>query len=212
MWKGNHVWLQCVWPHTLLGFQAIHISQMVQNDSHMKYYGTVAWYLTKVRCTGNITVKHIRVLCLSFTFFAIEAELTRQHSSRMHTTHLLTIHVLVITTRLQFSGGGGVGKSSSEQIWTGLQWLPPEFSRWGGGNRYQVWCEGKRERNTTKCNCSILNAATIPHLLFPILSFTRNSIYFHHVMKHLCIEHAVQTKLAPCDMWYCWIYRIHKRI
>ena len=70
----------------------------------------------------------------------------------------------------------------------------------GTGTRSDVRGKFCLERNTTKCNCSILNAATIPHLLFPILSFTRNSIYFHHVMKHLCIEHAVQTKLAPCDM------------
>ena len=172
MWKGNHVWLQCVWPHTLLGFQAIHISQMVQNDSHMKYYGTVAWYLTKVRCTGNITVKHIRVRCLSFTFYAIEAELTRQHSSRMHTTHLLTIHVLVVTTRWQFSGGGGVGKSSSEQIWTGLQWLPPQSSvggEAGTGTRSDVRGKGKEiQQNVTVVYWILLQFHISSSLFYPL--------------------------------------------
>ena len=56
--------------------------------------------------------------------------ITRQHSSRIHTTRLPMICVLVATTRWQYQWG----MSSSEQVWTGLQWWPPDFSSRGRGS------------------------------------------------------------------------------
>ena len=66
-------------------------------------------------------------LCLS------RYEMTRQHSRRMHITRLPTMCVSVATTRCVGAGGGGrgvvgMGRSSSEQIWTYLQWGPSGVS------------------------------------------------------------------------------------
>ena len=107
-------------------------------------YEILRYSCTKLICTGNITVKHTKVRCLSFTFYTIEAELTGQHYSRMHTIRLPSIHVLVVTTRCQYSGGG--------------RWLGPQVNKFErvssdyhqssvvgeGGDGYQVWCQGKK--------------------------------------------------------------------
>ena len=58
---------------------------------------------------------------------------TRKYSNRMRTTNLETMHALVsVVTR------GRCG-SLNEQVWTGLQWSPPDVTK---GSRSQVWCTG----------------------------------------------------------------------
>ena len=56
----------------------------------------------------------------------------RQHFRRMCIARLPTIHVSVATTRCQYCWGKG-DKSSSEQVWTSLQWWQPVVSSGGGG-------------------------------------------------------------------------------
>ena len=57
---------------------------------------------------------------------------TRQHSSRIHTAHLQTIpaSVSVATTRCCSQRWG---RSTNEQVWTGLQWSPPDVTNRGRG-------------------------------------------------------------------------------
>ena len=59
---------------------------------------------------------------------------TRKHSSRMRFTHLETLpaSVSVASTRCCSRG------SPNEQIWTGLQWSPPNVT----STACQVWCPG----------------------------------------------------------------------
>ena len=59
--------------------------------------------------------------------------ITRQHPSRMRNA------CSVAVTGCQYWGQGG--RSSSEQVWTGIQWWPPLVSTRGGG-RSQFWCPG----------------------------------------------------------------------
>ena len=50
----------------------------------------------------------------------------------MRTARLPTFLVLVAATRCQYYEGGGI---TSEQVWTGLQWRPPDVSSMGLGSQ-----------------------------------------------------------------------------
>ena len=56
---------------------------------------------------------------------SLSKNVTRKHSSRMRTTHLPTVRISVATTICQ---QGREVRSSSEQVWTGLQWWSPDVS------------------------------------------------------------------------------------
>ena len=56
---------------------------------------------------------------------------TRKYSNRMRTARLPTV-LASVATRCQTHGGRGVG-FSSEQVWSGLQWWPPNVTSGGGG-------------------------------------------------------------------------------
>ena len=65
----------------------------------------------------------------------------RKHSSRMCTTHLQTVDASMVTTRC--SSGE---RSPNEQVWTSLQWWPPDVTNGGPGLMSfggQVWCSGE---------------------------------------------------------------------
>ena len=62
--------------------------------------------------------------------------ITRQHSSRMRTARLPTVWISVATTRCQWGEGG---RTSSEQVWTGLQWWPPDVTSRRMALSEQVW-------------------------------------------------------------------------
>ena len=66
---------------------------------------------------------------------SLPALLTRKHSSMMRTTRLPMVRASVTKCQYRWGGGG----SSSEKVWTGLQWWPP------GPGGYHVWCLGGAE-------------------------------------------------------------------
>ena len=65
---------------------------------------------------------------------------TRKHSSRMRIAHLPTVRALV-ATKCQYRIGG----SSSEPVWKGPQWWPPDATSRGWGWGWEIPCLMSKE-------------------------------------------------------------------
>ena len=82
----------------------------------------------------------------------------RKHSSRMHTTHLPTIHASVATRGQYWWQEGPCTVRSSEQVWTDLQWWPPDVTSrgpWSG----QVPMSGRRAGPGPGQSCTVRSHA-----------------------------------------------------
>ena len=108
----------------------------------------MVWYINHQVFTDSVlfTRNMVQNSKLFFSLFSNmlkgtnKHRITRKHYSRMPTASLPTIRASVATRWINY-GGGEV--SSSELVWTGLQWWSPDVT--SGGSRARgshIWCLG----------------------------------------------------------------------